>query len=57
MWALVPCNKESKPWTGDTGPSVPEPEKYWHIRQQITDAKWKRGKYIVKGIDDIGDKY
>ena len=27
------------------------------MRQQITDAKWKRGKYIVKGIDDFGDKY
>ena len=42
-----------------SGPSVPEPENNWHVRQQIINARWnkRKKKYIIKGIDDFGDKY
>ena len=48
-------------YTDGSGPSVPEPDKNWHVRQQIITAKRrgknKRRKYVITGIDDFGDKY
>ena len=46
-------------YTDGSGPSAPEPENNWRVRQQITDARWSKRKktYITKGIDDFGDKY
>ena len=48
-------------YTDGSGPSVPEPDKNWHVRQQIITAKWrgknKRRKFVINGIGDFGDKY
>ena len=52
---------ESYYYTDGSGPSVPKPDKKWHVKQQIISAKWKgknkRRKYVITGIDDFGDKY